>query len=594
MAAREVVTVLGVVACATVFTGCGGGGGGGSVAAPATGGGPAPSSPPPQVFGPARWPHPTPLREIEHGRFATSPMCASCHSASPQATALRDDGGRPVGPSDLWPASMMANAARDPLWRAEVSVELAATPAARRAIENKCMSCHSPMASHDAKTLGQGLTLQLLSQDTGLGQLAVDGVSCTYCHQVAAPTDVAATFNGNEVLTPNKDIFGPYADPVGTPMFLRSGFAPQHGAHVRDSAMCASCHTLYTNTLDQNGAPTGSRHAEQTAYLEWQNSIFDETRAQPLASARSCQECHMPSTDEDGNLIATRIARENGGRDFPNVPVRSPFGRHLFVGGNTLIPAILRDRRADLSPAAPDEAFDAVIAATRDQLQNRTARVTVLTPTRQGAVLSVPVRVENLTGHKLPTGHPTRRLWLRLVVRDANGQVVFTSGEHDAAGRIVDGAGQPLPGELAGGPTYPHRDRISAQDEAQVWEAVMRDDSGAPTYLLLRAAGYLKDDRLLPQGWDPAHPAAQDTMPAGVAGDASFGAGGDTVTYEVVAPAAQGPFQVEATLFYQVLSARFADELFLYSTPEVEAFRVYYEAADRRPEVVGVATATVP
>lgn len=594
MGAREVVVVLSVACVVSAGCGGGGGGGGGTTAAPITT--PPPSTPPPQTFGSSRWPHPTAGREVEHGRFATSQLCASCHSTSPQATALHDAAGRPVGPHDLWQASMMANAARDPLWRAEVSVELAATPGARAAIETKCMSCHSPMANHDARSYGQGMSLSLLAQDTPRAQLALDGVSCTYCHQVAAadPANVAATFNGNEVLTPNKDIFGPYDNPLGTPMALRTGYAPVKGEHMLDSATCASCHTLYTNTLAPDGAPTGSRHVEQAAYLEWQNSIFDQTRGSPTASAVSCQGCHMPSADQDGNAIATKIARENGGRDFPNLPTRSPFGRHLFVGGNTLIPAILRDRRADLSPSAPDAAFDAVIDAARDQLRNRTATLTLGAPARQGDVLRLPVQVTNLTGHKLPTGHPTRRLWLRLIVRDAAGQVVFASGEHDAAGRIVDAAGRPLAGEAALGPSYPHRDRISSSNDVQVWEAVMRDDQGAPTYLLLRAAGYWKDDRLLPQGWDPAHPTAADTAPAGVAADASFGAGGDTVTYEVVAPAANGPFQVEATLLYQTLGARFADELFRYSTPEVEAFRAYYEAAQRTPEVVDEAVTTAP
>lgn len=592
-----VLTVLlGVALGGALVVGCGGGGGGGGMAAAPVSAAPAPpGTPPPQAFGSSRWPHPTATRLVEEGRFATSPLCASCHSASPQATALRDGADRPVGPYDLWQASMMANAARDPLWRAAVSVELQATPAARAAIERKCMSCHSPMANHDAKASGQTINLNLLSQDTPRAQLALDGVSCTYCHQIVPDLqDVASSFNGNEALTPNKDLLGPYDNPVGTPMALRTGYLPRKADHVRESAMCASCHTLYTTTLDDAGRPTGSVHPEQTAFLEWQNSIFDDTRTSPGARATTCQGCHMPTTDEDGQAIATKIARENGGRDFPNLPVRSPFGRHVFVGGNTLVPAILRDRRADLSPQAPDAAFDQLIAATREQLQQRTARVSLGAPTRAGDALRLPVRVDNLTGHKLPTGHPTRRMWMRLVVRDAAGQVVFASGEHDAAGRLVDRAGRPLAGEAALGPTYPHRDRITAEDEVQVWEAVMRDDAGAPTFLLLRGAGYWKDDRLLPQGWDPAHPAATDTIPAGVTADTSFGAGSDTVIYEVAAPAGRGPFQVEATLFYQALGARFADELFRHSTPEVEAFRAYYEAADRTPEALGQATLTAP
>ena len=40
----------------------------------------------------------------------------------------------------------------------------------------------------------------------------------------------------------------------------------------------------------------------------------------------------------------------------------------------------------------------------------------------------------------------------------------------------------------------------------------------------------------------------------------------------------------------QALGARFAAELFEYATPEVDAFRAYYEAADRRPELVAQAS----
>ncbi|MCO5171839.1 MAG: cytochrome c family protein [Planctomycetes bacterium] len=584
-----------LLAAAALVSGCGGGGGrAGRVVAAATPATPAPPTTQTHVFGKATWPHPAALQEVELGRYATSPLCARCHSASPQATAMRDGAGEAIGAHDLWQATMMANASRDPLWRAEVSVEVQATPAARAAIEAKCMSCHTPMASVHARSLSQPLRLALLGQDTPEAQLALDGVSCTHCHQIEAdPANVAATFNGNERLTANKDLLGPHDQPQGTPMFLRTGYLPRKGDHVRSSAQCASCHTLYTTTLAPDGTPTGGTHPEQTAYLEWQNSVFDETRPLPAAEARSCQACHMPSQDR-GAPLATKIARDNGGQDYPNLSDRAPVGRHLFVGGNTLVLSILRDNAADLRPAAPAAAFDAVIAATREQLRTRTATVSIAPAVRSGDALTLAVRVENLTGHKLPTGHPTRRLWLRLRVLDAQGRVVFASGEHDAAGRLVDATGRPLPGEAAGGPTYPHRDRVTAPDEVQVWEAVMRDRSGAPTWLLMRAEGYWKDDRLLPRGWDPSHPAAADTAPAGVAGDVDFGPGGDTVRYEVVAPLASGPYEVEATVLYQPLSARFAAELFRYATPEVEAFRAYYEAADRTPESVARAVTSAP
>lgn len=81
---------------------------------------------------------------VENGRFSTSDACAPCHDHAPGATAMRDDLGRGIAPFDLWQSSMMANAARDPLWRAVVSAAIAATPSAAEAIGNKCNTCHSP------------------------------------------------------------------------------------------------------------------------------------------------------------------------------------------------------------------------------------------------------------------------------------------------------------------------------------------------------------------------------------------------------------------------------------------------------------------
>ena len=98
-----------------------------------------------------------------------------------------------------------------------------------------------------------------------------------------------------------------------------------------------------------------------------------------------------------------------------------------------------------------------MIEATREQLQQRTATVGIEAVRREASALSFTVSVENLTGHKFPTAHPTRRAWLRVVVRDASGAVLFASGETDARGRILGPDQQPLPSELVGGPIEPHR-----------------------------------------------------------------------------------------------------------------------------------------
>ncbi len=51
-----------------------------------------------------------PVTDMNNGRFATSTVCADCHRATEQSTAMRDISGRPVGAYDGWQATMMANA----------------------------------------------------------------------------------------------------------------------------------------------------------------------------------------------------------------------------------------------------------------------------------------------------------------------------------------------------------------------------------------------------------------------------------------------------------------------------------------------------
>lgn len=532
--------------------------------------------------------HAHPVVPVEGGSepaaLAPSTACVACHSNAAGASAMRDAAGAPVAPYDLWRATMMANAARDPLWRAAVSAEVAATPARRAEIEAKCARCHAPMAHRAGlDDHGTGSLLHALDCASPLGELARDGVSCTVCHGIA-PTGLGteASFGGGFELDASGRLFGPHAAPFAMPMRRHTGFTPAESAHVLDSALCGSCHTLETETLAADGRSEGMRFLEQAPYLEWRNSAWSDEGPNPGPLAASCQDCHVPTADARGAPIRTRIARNPGGRDFPPTRPREPFGRHLFVGGNVLVPALLRDHADELGAEAPPEAFDAVLAATREQLEQRSASVAIEAPVHDGARWVFEVRVENRAGHKLPTGHPTRRAWLRVVVRDARGEVLFASGTTDAEGRLLGADGRPLPSELAGGPVEPHRDVVRSADEVATYEAVMADADGAPTHTLLRAAAWRVDDRLLPRGWDAAHPDAARTAPVGVDGDADFEAGRDRVRFELGLGAAT-PATIEAALVYQPLGARWAAELLRWDTPEVDTLRRLLAGADRSP-----------
>jgi hypothetical protein len=179
-------------------------------------------------------------------------------------------------------------------------------------------------------------------------------------------------------------------------------------------------------------------------------------------------------------------------------------------------------------------------------------------------------------------------------VTDADGVVLFESGGWDDGGRLVDRDGAALPSEAVGGPILSHVDRVTSPGDVPVYEGILADGDGAPTFLLLRGEGWVKDNRLLPPGFDRAGARDAEIDAVGVDGDADFIGGGDAVHYVVDVTGAARPVTVGVELVYQPLSARWAAELFASGTPEALGFRVMYEAAERGPELVARTETSVP
>lgn len=535
-----------------------------------------------------------PPQQTFEDNFATSLVCANCHSNIDSARNLRDEMGNGVAPFDLWQATMMANATRDPFYRAVVSAEVAANPGRRGAIEHDCLKCHAPMAVTQAHMRKEPAPGFKVLYDSGLlTDLALDGVSCTACHQITAEgLGTVTSFSGGFKIGTNKRIFGPHRNPQGGPMIGFTGFTPTFSSHISESKHCATCHTLYTEALDANGKPTGHHLPEQTPYLEWRNSVYSTEATPKSAEARSCQNCHMPRNSEAGVPIKTRLARTPDGRDF-RTPLRDHLSRHLFLGGNTLVPRMLRDFGSEMGTLAPPAAFDRVIELTTQQLQQSTAKLEISGLQRSEGKLVFEATVENLTGHKFPTAYPSRRAWLRVKVSDAAGKVVFVSGDYDDRGRLVDARGKPLASEAVGGPVEPHHSVIRDQTQVLIWESVMHDPQGKVTYQLLRAAEYGKDNRILPKGWKSDAPDAHDIEPAGVGSDADFVGGQDTLRLEIAVPAS-GALTLEVEVLHQTLSWRYADELFRFRTPEVVTFAEYMEKTDTRPVTVAATKHDLP
>jgi hypothetical protein len=160
-----------------------------------------------------------------------------------------------------------------------------------------------------------------------------------------------------------------------------------------------------------------------------------------------------------------------------------------------------------------------------------------------------------------------------VTVKDRNGAIVFESGALDPNGSI---RGNDNDADAA---RYePHYSEITAADQVQIYEAIMVDQAGKPTTGLLSAVRYEKDNRLLPRGFNKLGAEGEIAVRGGAAQDQDFAAGGDRIRYTVNLANGAGPFQVEAELWFQPISYRWANNLKPYNAMEPERFVTYYES----------------
>jgi len=220
---------------------------------------------------------------------------------------------------------------------------------------------------------------------------------------------------------------------------------------------------------------------------------------------------------------------------------------------------------------AEPQDLEATAAATIRQLQQDTATLSIADPARREGRLVFDVVVANLTGHKFPTGYPSRRAWLHVVVTDSHGTRVFESGAVRGDGSIEGNDADADPQTFE-----PHYDTITRGDQVQIYEPVLGDRHAVPTTGLLTATQYLKDNRLLPRGFDKSTADAWIAVWGDARSDKNFTAAGDRVHYDVQTPDG-GAITVEAELRYQSIGYRWAHNLHGYDAPEPRRFAGYYE-----------------
>jgi hypothetical protein len=155
----------------------------------------------------------------------------------------------------------------------------------------------------------------------------------------------------------------------------------------------------------------------------------------------------------------------------------------------------------------------------------------------------------------------------------------------DTAGRIAGNDN-----DADGRRFEPHYEELRAADQVQIYEAVIAGRDGAVTTGLLTATQYVKDNRLLPRGFDKAKAEPDIAVHGEAERDGDFTDSGDRVRYSV-AVTGSGPYTIDAELRYQPIAFRWADNLRGYDAPEPRRFVSYYDAMSASSSTVLARTA---
>ncbi len=345
-------------------------------------------------------------------------------------------------PYERWAATIMAQAARDPLFHACMSI--AEQDAAF--VGDLCLRCHTPSAwleGRSTPTDGSALT--------GINDW--DGVTCNMCHRLVDPIFTAGQSPSVDLgiinalpAVPTQPHNGQYiVDPLDRrrgPFQLSSGFgfhpwflSPFH----RKAALCGTCHDVsnpvYVRVGDDYVAdlPLGTPHPTQNKYdefpiertfSEWLQSDFALGPIDmggrfggnnPLVS--TCQDCHMPKT------VASACSL--GGLVRPDQPL------HNFSGAQTwVLDAIQNLDTTYLIWDTPAYMDPVILEASKTRNIEMLEDASDLELAKEGTDLRA--RVINQTGHKLPSGYPEgRRMWVNVRFRDVAGATIEEHGHYD-------------------------------------------------------------------------------------------------------------------------------------------------------------------
>lgn len=247
--------------------------------------------------------------------------------------------------------------------------------------------------------------------------------------------------------------------------------------------------------------------------------------------------------------------------------------------------SMLNRYRDELGVKALPQEMDAAINRTIKHLQTKSARIVIDKAEIEDNRIKVDIAIENLAGHKLPTAYPSRRSWIRFTVSDNNGNTVFESGAVRPDGSIVGNDNDSNAKQYE-----EHYSEITSKEQVQIYETIIVDQHDEVTTGLLTGIRFIKDNRILPKGFNKATADDDIAVQGRAAQDNNFLGGSDSIRYTVDLAETTGPLHITAELYYQPIAFRWAQNLANYDSPETNRFVEYYDSMSGSSSLVLAST----
>ena len=180
------------------------------------------------------------------------------------------------------------------------------------------MRCHAPCQRARSPRKIRGTTC---SRRTAHPIWRWTGCRAGVSPDLGTGTRAGLTCGGGFDIAQEPEILGPHENPFAMPCVITPASSPC-SALVRRSALCATCHTLFTDALAPDGSQAGAQCLEQAPYLEWKNSAFNDERPGD-ASARGLPGVPRPHTGRPGRAPRNDVRAQSWRADWPPTSPRS-------------------------------------------------------------------------------------------------------------------------------------------------------------------------------------------------------------------------------------------------------------------------------